>query len=211
MGLLDTSGRLLTTDTIRQKALRLDTQDGMENLFAFLSLAPGRNLVKNTPQVPTVLLAGFLARAEFVTDAEQERLEKLFVPLTDSLPTEWWADLIEFFWRQPGADRLASGAIVRYGEEFEGQKLDNPDQGFEAEYLFWLITRIQQKRILNSIAKAKEKIDFTREENDLMDRLYQAEWDWDFEEKPGDRTLVNQINQKMGFVWMVLPQEDELF
>jgi hypothetical protein len=41
----------------------------------------------------------------------------------------------------------------------------------------------------------------------LIDRLYQTEWGG-LEEEPGDVTLVKQINKKMGFDWIVLPEND---
>jgi len=67
--------------------------------------------------------------------------------------------------------------------------------------------RIHQRRTLRIVEQAKATKDFTPEESDLIDRLYQTEWGR-LEEEPGDGTLVKKINKKMGFDWIVLPEND---
>ena len=63
MASLDTNGLLLVLSP-GGAPLHLDTPQGMEALFSFLSLVVGQRLVITEPKVPTLLLAGFSARAE---------------------------------------------------------------------------------------------------------------------------------------------------
>ena len=130
------------------------------------------------------------------------------MPLADCGESEHWAEIIEFFWQQPGAEKLAISALSYYEEWFEGKKLvSNPDRVFGKEELVFLMRRIHQRRTLRIVEQAKATKDFTPEESDLIDRLYQTEWGR-LEEEPGDVNLVKQINQKMGFDWIVLPEND---
>ena len=207
MASLDTNGLLLVLRP-GGSPLHLDTPQGMEALFSFLSLVVAKRFVITHPQVPTLLLAGFSARAEFITSQDEERLDRTFMPLADCAESEHWAEIIEFFWKQPGAEKLAISALSYYEEWFEGKKrVSNPDRVFGEDELVFLMRRIHQRRTLRIVEQAKATKDFTPEESDLIDRLYQTEWGR-LEEEPGDVTLVKQINQKMGFDWIVLPEND---
>ena len=85
--------------------------------------------------------------------------------------------------------------------------MSNPDRVFGEDELVFLMRRIHQRRTLRVVEQAKATKDFTPEESDLIDRLYQTEWGR-LEEEPGDVNLVKKINQKMGFDWIVLPEND---
>jgi hypothetical protein len=179
----------------------------MEALFSFLSLVVAKKVCHHAPSSADAVVGGVLS-SSFITSQDEERLDRTFMPLADCGESEHWAEIIEFFWQQPGAEKLAISALSYYEEWFEGKKfVSNPDRVFGEDELVFLMRRIHQRRTLRVVEQAKATKDFTPEESDLIYRLYQTEWGG-LEEEPGDVTLVKQINKKMGFDWIVLPEND---
>ncbi len=192
------------------KPLKLDTPEGMDLLFIFLSGICATNLITREPEVSVLLLCGLEARYELFEPRDKKALESVFRPLETYTSSEEWANLIEFLGKQKQSYKLAAEAILGYKETFS-DKWDPLVEGppFDERYLWSLTQQMRVERTMRMIENVKETVDLTPEEKGFLDRitapLISEE---DFTPGQNDHLLTETINKKVGFQ-LIAPQNPD--
>lgn len=190
--------------------LRLDTAEGRQMLFVFLSSAYARGLVTKRANVPLFFLCGLESAGELITETDNNVLNQVFIPLNQD-PVKWfrsddWATIVEEFWHRCPDDEireelltLSSEAIVGYEKKIEGSFVSRE---FDEAECVRFIQKVRQRRLAIMVEKAKKMFNFTEEEVDVLNRLMRMGFSC-LEDEPRTQAVVRQINQKVGFEWLV--------